>query len=196
VGLAFTEPTTRAYLFTGAEAAFLPPLVSGGEAGAFGINESGTVVGGSITSAGDLEAVEWTNRKVAGLGDLPGGHFSQAVGINNAGEVLVESTSEASNESPLHAAVLASGKLTRITVPGETGESFANAINTNGVVVGENNTGAWIYEKGTATNLNTLIPSNSGIKLDNALGINAAGDIVGSATQGESTIGYELVPVS
>lgn len=65
------------------------------------------------------------------------------------------------------------------------------------MVVGDGSNGdAFVYQNGTATDLNTLVPAGSGVTLATADGINNNGDIVGIAVnaQGEQ-FGYELTPV-
>ena len=64
------------------------------------------------------------------------------------------------------------------------GPGAANAINTAGLIVGGNSvsgsaTRAFLWRNGVATDLNTLIPANSGWTLNFASGINDRGQIVG-----------------
>jgi len=75
-------------------------------------------------------------------------------------------------------------------------ESTANGINDAGQIVGVSNELPFIYFNGIMTNLNTLIPSNSGWTLDTANAINDSGQIVGSGINPSGIGGaYLLTPV-
>jgi probable HAF family extracellular repeat protein len=83
-------------------------------------------------------------------------------------------------------------------VPGTgQGDAQANAINDNGVIVGSGGNGhAFIYQNGTATDLNTLIAPGSAVTLVSANGINNQGDIVGIAVPNNNpnqSFGFELI---
>src|SRR5262249_5340857 len=71
------------------------------------------------------------------------------------------------------------------TLPGRP-TSLANAINNTGQVVGfsqdpdGNNTVAVLWQNGVMANLNTLIPPGSHFFLQEALGINNRGQIIGT----------------
>jgi probable HAF family extracellular repeat protein len=58
----------------------------------------------------------------------------------------------------------------------------AFAINGQGQVVGQSGSRAFLYSGGVLTDLNTLLPTNSGWTLTYAFGINGAGQIVGWGT--------------
>jgi probable HAF family extracellular repeat protein len=179
---------------------FLPALASGKGTDAQAINESGVIVGDAETAGGATVAAEWKSGKVSSLGSLPKGGLAAALGVNSAGEAVGISTTEEGDFAERHAVLYAGGKVTRITVPGETGESFANAINGKGIIIGEAAFGdeehAFIDQKGTASDLNTLIASGSGVTLLSAAAINEKGVIVGTATKGDEEVGFELTPIS
>jgi probable HAF family extracellular repeat protein len=179
---------------------FLPALASGKGDDAQAINASGLIVGDSETSAGTTVAAEWKAGNISSLGALPKGGLAAALGVNSAGEAVGISTTEEGDFAERHAVLYANGKVTRITVPGETGESFANAINAKGTIIGEAAFGdeehAFIVQNGTATDLNKLIASGSGVTLVSAAAINEKGVIVGTATKNEELVGFELTPTS
>jgi probable HAF family extracellular repeat protein len=71
----------------------------------------------------------------------------------------------------------------------------AEDINDAGQIVGWTTGGAYIYENGVVTNLNTLIPPGTGFNLQAATGINNAGQIVGYGFAGGRTRAFLLTPV-
>lgn len=71
---------------------------------AYGINNSGQVVGWSYTASSDYHAFLWQNGVMQDLGTLPGDLWSRAYGINNSGQVV--GVSETQTTSGDHHAVL------------------------------------------------------------------------------------------
>jgi len=57
-------------------------------------------------------------------------------------------------------------------------DPVGEAINDQGVIVGQSGNGAWIWSNGVFQNLNNLIPPGSGFTLSNATAINDSGQIV------------------
>lgn len=131
-----------------------------------GINDSGEVVGGSGAGSAFLytPGIGTTN-----LGALLGG-VSSAVGINDAGQVLIDSYSPG-GLVPDNAYIYSGGSLTNI------GAFTPLAINNSGQVVGYRavgaNTGIYLYSAGSLTYLAAL--GTTAI----ARGINDSGEIVG-----------------
>jgi len=85
------------------------------------------------------------------------------------------------------------------TLPGGT-QSFAHGINRNGQVIGASDLDgrglrAFIYDKGQMTDLNSLIPANSGWTLTIARGINQHGHIVGEGVFNNQQRAFSLTPV-
>src|SRR6266550_3900055 len=113
---------------------------------------------------------------ITDLGTLPGGGFSSATGINNAGDVV--------GSSGGHPVLWHSdGSLVDLgTLPGSVGGG-ATAINDRGQVVGSSNfpdfvtVHAFLWQAGTMIDLGTL-GGDSSI----ALAINNAGQVVGTST--------------
>jgi probable HAF family extracellular repeat protein len=123
------------------------------------------------------------------LGPLADGFYSEATGINDAGQVAGWSDTGSYDNGYLEYSAVryaADGVAQNLGVPlGET-NSFGQAINASGSVVG------YTYSTGTAY-LALLFSSNGGIKLlgtlpngssSLALGINKSGQIVGEADVG------------
>ena len=123
------------------------------------------------------------------LGTL-GGDYSSAYGINASGQVVgfaapTGDDNDTSGEG-WHAFLYSGSKMTDLgTLDGGTG-SYAYAINDSGQVVGNSFSTDYagqhdfLYSNGTMTDLNALIDPSSGWTLQNANGINDAGQIVRS----------------
>lgn len=187
VGFAQNDPNNapaQAWLYQGGVMTTLPTL-GGRNATAQGINDLGEIVGKSnISSASsDAHATLWRNGLAIDLGALPGGLFSEALAINSNGVAVGTSTFNGGSffTGPKHAAIFRSGTVVDLTPDLlQSATSAAFAINTAGQVVGYSTGGAYLWQNGIGTNLNTLIPSNLGILLQGAFGINDKGQIVAS----------------
>ncbi len=149
---------------------------------ALGINAAGQVVGFSDTAApslpGSTRAFLYSNGAMTNLGSL-GGLNSYAYGLNTNIQIVgyIDTLLGA------RAVVYANGNATNLGTLGGA-DSYAYSINASGSVVGASkisggNLNAFLWENGVLTNLNALIPTNSGWALLEARGINDAGNIVG-----------------
>ena len=156
--------------------------LGGSYSAAYGINDSGQVVGWSETAAGAQHAFVWDEKVgMADLGTL-GGSASCAYAINNAGHV-VGSARTANGE--LHAFLWRDGEMTDLGIlPGGTCTE-AYAINDAGQIVGMARTSATIYswqraflwENGIMTSLGVL----AGASNSSAADINVRGQVVGTS---------------
>ena len=149
-------------------------------------------------------ATLWRNNAIIDLGVVPGMEDSGAVAINNVGQIVGSSgfmdkeTYEITSKAFLYEA----GVMNVLSVP--SAESYGGDINDSGIVVGTmrawggpSNWHAYVFANGVATNLNSLIPSGSGLHLAFARGINNAGQIVGTAVDAQGRHhAYLLTPVS
>jgi probable HAF family extracellular repeat protein len=164
---------------------------------AYGINDSGQVVGCSyIEISGNTyeHAFLYSSGTMIDLGTPPGCINSRARAINNSGQVVGDSdisdTDYCSN-----AFLYSGGKMIDIG-------NYVNprAINSTGQVVGAARTAggdlaAFLYSSGTMTDLNLLLPSNSGWLLRTADGINDNGQIVGWGVINGEEYAYLLTPI-
>jgi hypothetical protein len=178
---------------------------------ALGINDVGTIVGTSASTA-----VTWQNATVTALS---GGQGGQANAINSAGVIAgvvngvpviwnggavsnlpipsgaTSGTAVAINDANVaaghyflpnagdYACTWQNGKVTGLLgLSGGTGDALA--INASGVVVGQSNGRAVIWQNGKAADLNGGLPAGSGWVLYSANGINDRGQITGFGSNG------------
>jgi probable HAF family extracellular repeat protein len=177
---------------------------------ALAVNDNGVVVGDSAQANGNQQATEWVNGRISSLGSLGGGRWAEALAVNTSGQAVGAATTPGSAINFSRAVLFSGGKAVDLTVPGANqGAAHATAINDNGVIVGDDGVdpdlvdvgNGFVYRNGHATELNTLIAPTPNVRLAGASGINDAGDIVGiavvTASDGtESSVGYELVPIT
>jgi uncharacterized membrane protein len=203
------------WLRNGTTVTTLPPLGGSDDTEALGENGNGVVVGSAAVAGGTLPggnqaAVEWVNGKIGMLGQLGGGAWSEALAINTAGQAVDSASPAGSSLLDSHAVMFSGGKAIDLNVPRgvNPGSAHATAINTSGVIVGDDAVSpdvsglgnGFVYRNGHATELDSLIAPTPNVRLAGATGINDAGDIVGTAvlTQPDgtlSTVGYELLPI-
>ncbi len=196
------DPASKvtAWTVTGTTITKLPFLPGGAQGRALAVNGTGLAVGSSAISTTVVSAAAWQNGQVRDLGLLPGGDFAEADAVNSAGVAVgVSNTAPGGDGAGLHAVKFSGGTVTDLNIPGTTALANATAtgINDSGVIIGSlPNGGAYVYRDGVATDLNTLIPPNSGFHITKATGINNNGVIVGIAQKGFGgrTFGVVLTP--
>ncbi|MGA7139075.1 MAG: hypothetical protein WBZ14_15470 [Terriglobales bacterium] len=161
------------------------PLLSGDSAGeADGINDLGEIVGYSGDCLNDsIHSWLWRNGKAVNLGSLGGVLGSAAYGINNLGQVTGASDLAGDQTSDTFLWTEDKGMQDLGTLPGDY-YSGGYAINDWGQIVGyscdiNNNCRPFLWQNGSMTDLNTLIPPNSNLYLLYASTINDQGEIVG-----------------
>jgi probable HAF family extracellular repeat protein len=156
-----------------------------------GINAVGQVVG--------APAYIWRNGSVTFLPGFPGTGEATATAISVSGQVV---GSAGAGSSELAVAWHNSTPMNLGTVDGIT-RNRANAVNAAGQIVGTADPQcvpcpaprAWLWQTGTITALDGLIPAGSGWTLQQANGINDRGQIVGTGLHNGHQRGYLLTPV-
>jgi len=150
-----------------------------GWSAAYGINDSGTVVGDGQLSNGTFRGIVWSpDGGMVVLGTW-GGTSSQATAVSDGGEV-VGFASLANGYQ--HAFSMLDAMMIDLGTLGLS--SYAYGVNDSGEVVGysyldNGQQQAFLYDDGTMFNLNSLLPTDSGWDLMAAYGINDAGQITG-----------------
>jgi probable HAF family extracellular repeat protein len=164
---------------------------------ASGLNDFGVVVGGFIDDRGasTQHAFVYRDGVMSELDPFNGtNNLSMAVGINNVGQVIGWGLVE----DNWRGFVEFNGAIT------ELGSNyFPYSINESGQIVGDYCAGTsyciehpFLYTNGTLTDLNDLIPRNSGWELLTAFDINDRGQIVGHGIRDGKFRAYLLTPES
>ena len=173
---------------------------------AFGINDSGRVVGQGIdpnNAARNVGIVYDIGQNMAfEVGALPGLNGALAFGVSNTGYVVGSSMLNQGSGMPF----IWSDQGGMVAIPLATGtsEGSARAVNSSGWVVGTDSSAfaiPFVYDGKNTYRLADVIPPNSGWDLStntssSADGISENGIIVGTGVYNGETHAYAMVPVA
>jgi probable HAF family extracellular repeat protein len=146
---------------------------------AYGINNSGEVVGTGYLSPSNFHAFLYTGGKMTDIGP-PGSLQASADAINNSGQIVGSYYLTAGGGG---AFLYSSGKITTLPVPADSAGVSALAINDNGEIAGAlypisgGASHAARYANGVWTDLGTIAGAASNV----GMGINISGRVVGTA---------------
>ena len=155
--------------------------------GVSGLNKRGQVAGSSnVTRDGSIDhAFLWERGSLLDLGTL-GGSFSNAFWIDDSGEVVGAATTP--DNLTLRAARWKNGSVTNLGSLNDDVCSLAFGSNSKGQIVGnsvrcdgDGVSTAFLWEHGEMVDLNSLIPTNAGVRLAEGVFINESGEIAGVA---------------
>jgi len=173
---------------------------------AFGINDSGRIVGQGIdpnNAARNVGIVYDIGQSMAfEVGALPGLNGALAFAVSNTGYVV--GSSMLNQGSGLPFIWSDQGGIVAIPLAAGTTEGEARAVNSAGWVVGDDSSAfsiPFLYDGTTTYRLADLLPPNSGWDLSmntssSALGISEDNVIVGTGVHNGNTHAYAMVPVA
>ena len=186
-----TAKTLSPVLWENGEARALPTLPGEPDGFAQGINDEGQAVGSSgVCGNISMHAVLWENGTVSQLPDLGvAGGIAYAMNSHDQAVGWVPSADGSTVVASIWQKDRATGIITITTLPilAGDGAAFATGINNRGQVVGSTfKDGEWshgfIGQDGVVTDLNTLIPEDSNLRIVAASNINERGQISGMAS--------------
>lgn len=160
--------------------------LGGGHSYGYGINESGQAVGASTIGVSP-DITDHATRWNGGMQDLGTGGWanSRAYGMNDNGQVVGRvATGSEWNAFRYDGGMQALGGT----------QSTAWDINNDGLIVGESDGQAILWENGQMKNLNSLIDPTSGWTLQSARAINDKGQIVGKGSFNGAIRAFMLKP--
>jgi hypothetical protein len=173
---------------------------------AFGINDSGRIVGQGIDpvhAARNVGIAYDIGQSMAfDVGALPGMNGALAFGVSNTGYIV--GSSMLNQGSGLPFIWSDQGGMVAIPLVSGTSQGTAQGVNSNGWVVGTDSGNfavPFLYDGTTSYRLADLIPPNSGWDLStntfsSALGISEDSVIVGTGVHNGDIRAYAMVPVS
>ena len=198
----------RGVIYSGGSATIITQTTANGSyfLTAFGINDSGRVVGQGIdptNAARNVGIVYDIGQSMAfEVGALPGMNGALAFGVSNAGYVV--GSSMLNQGSGLPFIWSDQGGMVAIPLASGTSEGSGRAVNSAGSVVGTDSSAfaiPFLYDGATTYRLADLIPPNSGWDLSmntssSADGISEDGVIVGTGVYNGDVHAYAMVPAA
>jgi probable HAF family extracellular repeat protein len=194
-----TNAREHAFFWDGHAMADLGTL-GGSFSTARGVNSGDVIVGYAYLANGSYHAFRGTTAGLADLGAL-GGDYSAAHAVNDEGQIA--GYASLAGNAKQHACLWLQGVAHDL---GDLGGSYSEALALDGTasrVVGRATvptpTGylsyhAFLWSDGVMRDLNTLMPAGSGWVLEEATGVNDAGQIVGSGTHAGQHRAFLLQP--
>jgi len=198
----------QAFFWSGGRLRALHPPSGYQASQAWSLNDGGQAAGKADQNVGKVvrtHALFWdAGGRVTDLGVLPGYTDSIGRAINNRGQVagwvgVTRGTPGRRLTFHYQAFLWQNGKMRGLGSIPRIPDSKAAAINDKGQVVGnayfKTDEAALLWQGGKVYELNALVPPRSGWKLQNALGINSRGQIIGNGIHNGIRRGFLLTPV-
>lgn len=168
---------------------------------ALGINDNNQVVGqADVAWVNDryngYHAFLYSGGVMTGIQASPANQlFNTASDVNDSGVVVgFHWGVSGSSSTPQLAFMYSNGVLTDIGTLPSAATSIARAINNAGDIVGTSQGRGFLYSGSTMTDLNSLLPANSGWVIKDAYDINEYGQIVGQGVINGEHHAYIMTP--
>lgn len=208
VGSAGSGSSQRAVIYSGATSTVITQTTSNGSffLTAFGVNDSGRVVGQGIdpTNAARNVGIVFDIGSGAAfeVGALSGANGALAFGVGNGGHVVGSSMMNQGSGQPF--IWTQTGGMTAIPLPTGTTQGSARAVNSAGWAVGTASSAfaiPFLYDGMATYRLADLIPAGTGWDLStntssSAFGISDGNIIVGTGVFNGQTRAYAMIPVA
>lgn len=208
VGSVNSGSLQRGVIYSGGSATVITQTTAGGSffLTAFGVNDSGRIVGQGIDPANAARNVgivyDIGNQAAFEVGALPNANGALAFGVSNNGHVVGSSMMNQGSGLPF----IWSQAVGMIAIPLPTGttQGSARAVNSAGWAVGTASSAfaiPFLYDGATSYRLADLIPAGTGWDLStntssSALGISESNIIVGTGVFNGAVHAYAMVPVA
>src|SRR5213079_2388018 len=197
----------RGVIYSGGSATIITQTTTNGSffLTAFGINDSGRIVGQGIdpnNAARNVGIVYDMGSPMAfEVGALPGFNGALAFGVSNTGYVVGSSMMNQGSGLPFIWSN--AGGIVEIPLASGTSQGSARAVNSAGWVVGNDSSAfsiPFLYDGANTYRLADLIPANSGWDLSmntssSALGISEDAIIVGTGVYNGAIHAYAMLPI-
>jgi len=207
VGSVNSGSLQRAVIYNGATATVISQTTPGGSffLTAFGVNDSGRVVGQGIDPVNAARNVgivfDIGTTAAFEVGALPGANGALAFGVSDAGHVV--GSSMLNQGSGLPFIWTQAGGIVAIPLATGTTQGSARAVNSAGWAVGTDSSAfaiPFLYDGTNTYRLADLIPAGTGWDLStntssSALGISEGNVIVGTGVLNGAVHAYAMVPV-
>jgi hypothetical protein len=198
----------RGVIYSGGNATVITQTTANGSyfVTAFGINDSGRIVGQGVDPANAARNVgivyDIGQNMAFEVGALPGMNGALAFGVSNTGHVVGSSMFNQGAGMPFIWSD--QGGIVAIPLASGTSQGTAQGVNSNGWVVGTDSGNfavPFLYDGTTSYRLADLIPPNSGWDLStntfsSAMGISEDRVIVGTGVHNAEIRAYAMVPVA
>jgi probable HAF family extracellular repeat protein len=151
VGMLFDEEEYRTAFLWGRRGLRHLGTLGGPESRARRISERGEIVGWAQNAEGQRLAVVWNRGEIENLGTLPGYRSSEALDVNNKGQIVGAAWGPWGTGTPRRPVLWHEGEILDLGTPEGTDAGQANAINERGDIVG------WAFAAGAERNARAVL---------------------------------------
>ena len=166
----------KAFLYSNGKFTDVKPAGSSGGAIAYGINDTGTIIGTYVDASGAQHGFLLTGKTTTSF-DVPGEAITLGISINNSGQYTSQTADSSGNE---HSFINTAGTYTELLFPNAS-STRVHQINDAGVAAlgwidSAGNEEGGLYESASATYITVNVPNSA---LTGVEGINDSDTLVG-----------------